>query len=297
MNSKEKKSNTYEKEQEAVRKAVHEDVEKLESMDKLTEAQATAIKKHLPMLMNICSEMRSAEGSEEMEEIKTSIKMHMLALEKVLGRAQGMTEIGALIDNEKDVAKLEGNLYEYIRAYLRFMNVYRESKQKKINFAVKHLNDMRQQDKAEHRYWEELAKAVQLPFDKLKLDLDGDLKRPGPVKRDVPHEKPKIPEEKAKEKKQQDGLEKQVMQPQPEPERYRGYRYLPPELQEKLDSTDIEVLKGINTTAHPMLKDYIDHRIAALSRQKEELDEKKKKQEQKKKINPLVKEHKMERHM
>ena len=85
------------------------------------------------------------------------------------------------------------------------------------------------------------------------------------------------------------------MQPQPEPGRYRGYRYLPPELQEKLDSTDIEVLKGINTTAHPMLKDYIDHRIAALSRQKEELDEKKKKQEQKKKIKPLVKEHKMER--
>lgn len=297
MSKKEKRHNICEKEQEAVRKAVHENVEKLETMDKLTDAQAAAIKKHLPMLMNICSEIRSADGSDEMDEIRTAIKVHMLALEKVLGRAQGMTEIGMLIDNEKDVAKLEGNLYEYIRSYLRFMDVYRESKQKKINFAVKHLNDMKQQDKAEQRYWDELSKVVQLPFRKLKLDLDGDMKRPGPVKPDAPHEKPEKPEEKAKEKKQQDVPDKQAMQPLPEAERYQGYRYLPPELQEKLDSTDIEVLKGINTTAHPMLKDYIDHRIAALSKKKEEQDEKKKKQEPKKEIKPLVKEHKMERHL
>ncbi len=57
---------------------------------------------------------------------------------------------------------------------------------------------------------------------------------------------------------------------------YRGYKYLPPEVQEKLKSTDIKVLQEINTTAHPMLKEYIELRIAALKKlQVSEKEEKK----------------------
>ncbi len=63
---------------------------------------------------------------------------------------------------------------------------------------------------------------------------------------------------------------------------YRGYKYLPPEVQEKLKSTDIEVLKGINTTAHPMLEEYIGLRIAALEKMR--ASEKKEKTEK----NPEV---------
>ncbi len=305
-------------------------VEKLELLGKITGSQASIIRRHLPALMKICSNLKYVDEYGELAAIRAAIKANMIALERMLGREQALETIEDALDHEKEVTKLEENLEDYIRSFEDFLEDFEESEEKNIQFAVIHIRNVERQKAIERRWWAELDRKikclVKVPsagsrsieeigsgweildgLDELKdifeedapekeaeieqnvqedsvekeIKAEEDLRKDtGGTKEEQTENAQKEPEEtektgaerpekgnasEEKTEKMSDEKKQDEIQQKTE-EFYRGYKYLPPEVQEKLKSTDIEVLKGINTTAHPMLKEYIGLRIAALEK-------------------------------
>lgn len=341
---------SYEKEQEDKQglsgRNLQARVEKLELLGKITGSQASIIRRHLPALMKICSNLKYVDEYGELAAIRAAIKANMIALERMLGREQALETIEDALDHEKEVTKLEENLEDYIRSFEDFLEDFEESEEKNIQFAVIHIRNVERQKAIERRWWAELdrkiKRLVKVPsagsrsieeigsgweilddLDEVKDIFEEDAPEKEAEKEQNVQEDSVEKEIKAEEDLRKDTggtKEKQTENAQKEPEEtektgaerpekgnaseektekmsdekkqdeiqqkteefYRGYKYLPPEVQEKLKSTDIEVLKGINTTAHPMLKEYIGLRIAALEKMR--ASEKKEKTEK----NPEV---------
>ena len=341
---------SYEKEQEDKQglsgRNLQARVEKLELLGKITGSQASIIRRHLPALMKICSNLKYVDEYGELAAIRAAIKANMIALERMLGREQALETIEDALDHEKEVTKLEENLEDYIRSFEDFLEDFEESEEKNIQFAVIHIRNVERQKAIERRWWAELdrkiKRLVKVPsagsrsieeigsgweilddLDELKDIFEEDAPEKEAEKEQNVQEDSVEKEIKAEEDLRKDTggtKEKQTENAQKEPEEtektgaerpekgnaseektekmsdekkqdeiqqkteefYRGYKYLPPEVQEKLKSTDIEVLKGINTTAHPMLEEYIGLRIAALEKMR--ASEKKEKTEK----NPEV---------
>lgn len=341
---------SYEKEQEDKQglsgRNLQARVEKLELLGKITGSQASIIRRHLPALMKICSNLKYVDEYGELAAIRAAIKANMIALERMLGRAQALETIEDALDHEKEVTKLEENLEDYIRSFEDFLEDFEESEEKNIQFAVIHIRNVERQKAIERRWWAELdrkiKRLVKVPsagshsieeigsgweilddLDEVKdifeedapekeaekeqnvqedsvekeIKAEEDLRKDtGGTKEEQTENAQKEPEEtektgaerpekgnasEEKTEKMSDEKKQDEIQQKTE-EFYRGYKYLPPEVQEKLKSTDIEVLKGINTAAHPMLKEYIGLRIAALEKMR--ASEKKEKTEK----NPEV---------
>ncbi len=341
---------SYEKEQEDKQglsgRNLQARVEKLELLGKITGSQASIIRRHLPALMKICSNLKYVDEYGELAAIRAAIKANMIALERMLGREHALETIEDALDHEKEVTKLEENLEDYIRSFEDFLEDFEESEEKNIQFAVIHIRNVERQKAIERRWWAELdrkiKRLVKVPsagsrsieeigsgweilddLDELKDIFEEDAPEKEAEKEQNVQEDSVEKEIKAEEDLRKDTggtKEKQTENAQKEPEEtektgaerpekgnaseektekmsdekkqdeiqqkteefYRGYKYLPPEVQEKLKSTDIEVLKGINTTAHPMLEEYIGLRIAALEKMR--ASEKKEKTEK----NPEV---------